>query len=101
MGMGESNQLEEPEQPHTTGEWGCSAFSHPVSTLHPHLRPHCCLHPHPAGGWASVGVPPVQEQWEAKGLLQLKCCGALNGFPAVTSKTPFPMGCLVQNELQM
>lgn len=54
MGMGERSQLEEPEQPHTTGEcsqgWGCSAFSHPVPTLHPHLWPHFYLHPTAAGG---------------------------------------------------
>lgn len=34
----------------------------------------------------------VLEQWEGKGLLQHKCWGTLNGFAAVTRKTPFPTG---------
>lgn len=93
MGMGESNQLEEPEQPHTTGEcgqgWGCSAFPQPVPTLHPHSGPTPAS---PAlrgmGLWLRECLP-VQGQWEGKGLLQ--CRGALSGLPAITSKTLFPM----------
>lgn len=94
MEMSENNQLEEPEQPHTTGEcgqgWGCSAFSHPAS---PPLQGD-----EPLALWECLRG---QEQWEGKGLLQHNSWGALKGFPAITSKTPFPMGCLVQNELQV
>lgn len=74
VGMGESSQLEEPEQPHSTGECGqggSSAFSCSAS---PPPAPFLPASPplqgdEPLALWECLHV---QEQWEEKGLLQYR-----------------------------
>lgn len=71
----------------------------PSPALHPPLQPHFCLHPHHCRGtslWHCGSASMCRSSGRKRG-----CCNTGGTLNTITSRTPFPMGCFVQNELQV